>query len=442
MMDLSAHESAAASLYRSSGDSKSGIVLADDDKWTSGEDATGGMADDAPSSPEAETHAGRKYARKTKRFAWPDELHRLFVAAIFDLGLKNASPKALLPFMQPTAAQAGLTTEHLKSHLQKYRLHYDKSRAEFLAFYAESAQRNGKRRRRSSKSSESHTKFIFPIVPQGPSAVGAAGDMSIEVPEPLPEPLQAPAVSPTVSSPFGIPPVHSQAARHLERMNLLRLDQQNAAAAAAFALAAASLASNQSMPPPLDSPFARSGFTPRGGLESQNSAAADAGDPQWGILASLLSPQPSGAAVAPNTLPAGMREPFALGGSSRSSQDSGREAAPPDLQMQMHLAMQAQMNLHRQMLHRKVAVSQHYLNQAAAAAVAAAAEKRAATSTAMPTSFLPPQEPVRRVLPAPAAPPASRPSLPTDSLGPWDQMDMDMEAEDAMDLFSFLKTTE
>jgi hypothetical protein len=38
----------------------------------------------------------RKYERKTKRFIWPDELHRLFVAAIFDVGLKNASPKALL----------------------------------------------------------------------------------------------------------------------------------------------------------------------------------------------------------------------------------------------------------------------------------------------------------------------------------------------------------
>jgi hypothetical protein len=65
----------------------------------------------------------RKYERKTKRFIWPDELHRLFVAAIFDgecflwsvdsprqivsdlvirphrkhaVGLKHASPKALL----------------------------------------------------------------------------------------------------------------------------------------------------------------------------------------------------------------------------------------------------------------------------------------------------------------------------------------------------------
>jgi hypothetical protein len=58
----------------------------------------------------------RKYERKSKRFIWPEELHRLFVAAIFDgelisfllngvytydllnmlVGLKNASPKTLL----------------------------------------------------------------------------------------------------------------------------------------------------------------------------------------------------------------------------------------------------------------------------------------------------------------------------------------------------------
>jgi hypothetical protein len=29
----------------------------------------------------------RKYERKTKRFVWPDELHRLFVASIFDCAL-------------------------------------------------------------------------------------------------------------------------------------------------------------------------------------------------------------------------------------------------------------------------------------------------------------------------------------------------------------------
>ncbi|KAF0759472.1 hypothetical protein AaE_003698, partial [Aphanomyces astaci] len=55
--------------------------------------------------------SGRKYERRTKRFIWPDELHRLFVAAVFDVGLKNASPKALLTLMGTPACTNGLTTE-------------------------------------------------------------------------------------------------------------------------------------------------------------------------------------------------------------------------------------------------------------------------------------------------------------------------------------------
>lgn len=41
---------------------------------------------DTPSSTTSSNTAQRqrKYERKTKRFIWPDELHRLFVAAIFD----------------------------------------------------------------------------------------------------------------------------------------------------------------------------------------------------------------------------------------------------------------------------------------------------------------------------------------------------------------------
>jgi len=77
----------------------------------------------------------RKYERKSKRFVWPDALHRLFVASIFDVGVKNASPKALHTWMGDAANCAGLTTEHLKSHLQKYRLNYERSKAEFLAMY-------------------------------------------------------------------------------------------------------------------------------------------------------------------------------------------------------------------------------------------------------------------------------------------------------------------
>ncbi|KAG5180091.1 hypothetical protein JKP88DRAFT_145800, partial [Tribonema minus] len=68
------------------------------------------------------------------RFVWPDALHAAFVTAIFDVGLKLASPRVLLDMMPDPQ---GLTTEHVKSHLQKFRLHRDKSREEFLTKHAD-----------------------------------------------------------------------------------------------------------------------------------------------------------------------------------------------------------------------------------------------------------------------------------------------------------------
>lgn len=70
--------------------------------------------------------------RWTKRFAWPDELHRDFVSAIFDVGLKNSSPSAILEQMP---AHDEITSERIKSHLQKYRLHRSKHKNQFMESY-------------------------------------------------------------------------------------------------------------------------------------------------------------------------------------------------------------------------------------------------------------------------------------------------------------------
>lgn len=67
-----------------------------------------------------------------RRFVWSEPLHQDFVAAVFDIGLKCASPKLLLEMMPVVD---GLTSEHIKSHLQKYRLHRQRSREEFLKSY-------------------------------------------------------------------------------------------------------------------------------------------------------------------------------------------------------------------------------------------------------------------------------------------------------------------
>jgi SHAQKYF class myb-like DNA-binding protein len=75
--------------------------------------------------------------RWSKRFTWPEDLHRDFVSAIFDVGLKHSSPSTILEHM-PTHEQ--VTTERIKSHLQKYRLHRVKSKKEFLTSFESSLQ--------------------------------------------------------------------------------------------------------------------------------------------------------------------------------------------------------------------------------------------------------------------------------------------------------------
>eukprot|EP01041_Mallomonas_annulata_P002481 gene2481-4827_t len=65
---------------------------------------------------------------------FPKHLEGEFAAAIFDLGLKLASPKILMQLMPEYES---LTTEHIKSHLQKYRIHGDRSKEEFLQYYEE-----------------------------------------------------------------------------------------------------------------------------------------------------------------------------------------------------------------------------------------------------------------------------------------------------------------
>lgn len=70
--------------------------------------------------------------RWSKRFTWPEDLHRDFVSAIFDVGLKHSSPSTILEHM-PKHEQ--ITTERIKSHLQKYRMHRVKSKKEFISSY-------------------------------------------------------------------------------------------------------------------------------------------------------------------------------------------------------------------------------------------------------------------------------------------------------------------
>ena len=65
---------------------------------------------------------------------FPKEFEPDFCTAVFELGLKHSSPKVLMSLMP---LFTNLHSEHLKSHLQKYRIHHERSKDEFLAFYNE-----------------------------------------------------------------------------------------------------------------------------------------------------------------------------------------------------------------------------------------------------------------------------------------------------------------
>eukprot|EP00177_Eucheuma_denticulatum_P003018 GFKZ01005430.1.p1 GENE.GFKZ01005430.1~~GFKZ01005430.1.p1 ORF type:complete len:1090 (+),score=176.88 GFKZ01005430.1:138-3272(+) len=60
---------------------------------------------------------GERPKPQKKRLVWTPELHERFVRAIDAVGLNQAVPKTLVTIMNVE----GLTTEHVKSHLQKYR---------------------------------------------------------------------------------------------------------------------------------------------------------------------------------------------------------------------------------------------------------------------------------------------------------------------------------
>jgi len=62
--------------------------------------------------------SSKKQRQNKKRFVWSPDRHQQFLAAVNTLGIENAAPKTILRLMKVD----GLTTEHVKSHLQKYRI--------------------------------------------------------------------------------------------------------------------------------------------------------------------------------------------------------------------------------------------------------------------------------------------------------------------------------
>lgn len=245
----------------------------------------------APPMDKQETKARAK--RKTKRFLWQDDLHQRFVAAIFDLGLKNASPKTLLPLMKASSPESELTTEHLKSHLQKYRINYQRAQNEFKELYEKQVRRSRKRQRRLGPRSMSSPALVFPVRgikrQKSGNATDSDTDSDVEYAENSSYTGLAPR-GPHANAAYGYPvgylPVH------------------------------------------------------------QDSGVID---PQWNTFSMLMS------TPLPQAGPLSIQTP-------NEAPSEAQMLAQEELQMQMHQAMQAQMNYHRQMLTRKVELS-HQLFQ-------------------------------------------------------------------------------
>jgi SHAQKYF class myb-like DNA-binding protein len=67
----------------------------------------------------------------------PKDMESALLKAVFELGLKFASPKVLMKLMM---SYEGLNSEHIKSHLQKYRIEWARSENEFLDCYGNTLQ--------------------------------------------------------------------------------------------------------------------------------------------------------------------------------------------------------------------------------------------------------------------------------------------------------------
>jgi SHAQKYF class myb-like DNA-binding protein len=96
---------------------------------------------DANNVAAATTTSPKKKKQKTRKIPmkWSESLHRDFVSAIFDIGVKHATPAVVLETM--LVQDREVTADRVKSHLQKYRVHRDRSKTEFMAQYDQALER-------------------------------------------------------------------------------------------------------------------------------------------------------------------------------------------------------------------------------------------------------------------------------------------------------------
>jgi hypothetical protein len=100
--------------------------------------------------------------------SFPTEFDAALATAIFELGLKDSSPKVLMTLMPGCV---DLSTEHLKSHLQKYRIHHERSKEEFVAFFSDYMRDNYSKWERSRGWERAKTTQSNPSAPSSSSSM-------------------------------------------------------------------------------------------------------------------------------------------------------------------------------------------------------------------------------------------------------------------------------
>lgn len=207
--------------------------------------------------------------------------------------------------MQASDPDSALTTEHLKSHLQKYRINYERSRREFQEICHREVKRNRKRRRREKSTGRT---YIFPThtandrndSSKNETDSDSEGDKGTSCNANAEEQRQGPSAAASISA-----PIYPTRYRPVQQT-------------------------------PVQAPAMTPELT----------------DAQWRTFCLLMS-------ATPQTF---------SGDVGNLSIQIPQEAAPSfpqqaqvqeELQTQMHRAMQAQMHFHRQMLTRKVELSHH-----------------------------------------------------------------------------------
>ena len=74
---------------------------------------------------------------KRRRFLWPDSLNRDFMAAVFDVGLKNASPDLILEVMCREDPKCAVSTDRatIEAHLIRFLLLRDRTSTNYCSYF-------------------------------------------------------------------------------------------------------------------------------------------------------------------------------------------------------------------------------------------------------------------------------------------------------------------